>query len=145
MQKVKGFSVLEIIIAAVIIIILAILIVPKMIDLKTKSDENITKAGLGSLRSAIGMYYADNEGKYPSENIVNELLGKYLQEIPYVNCPKCHPKSNVILTKDLDKNKDTGTWGYKLDDSDDAADKRKGQIWINCTHTDSKGNIWNTL
>ena len=115
----------------------------KLSDMLRKSNEGATKGSLGALRSAIAMYYGDHEGNYPSADIVKELTenGKYINEIPYAYCPPHHGKSNNIITKDFDKNKDKGGWAYKADDEEDGTGKVKGQIWVNCSCTDSKGNV----
>jgi Type II secretory pathway, pseudopilin PulG len=147
MRGKNGFSVIEIIIALAVIIIIAIIAVPKFSNVLRKSGEGATKSGLGSLNSAIAMYYGDHEGNYPSADIVKELTenGKYIKEIPMAYCPPHHKKSNSIITGDFEKNQDTGGWAYKADDVEDGSGKIKGQIWVNCTHTDSKGNIWSQL
>lgn len=147
MQNKKGFSAIEIVIAVAVVLILAIIAVPKLSDVLRKSNEGATKGSLGALRSAIAMYYGDHEGNYPGADIVKELTenGKYINEIPYAYCPPYHGKSNTIITKDFDKNKDKGGWAYKVDDEEDGTGKVKGQIWVNCSHADSKGNIWSEL
>ena len=147
MQNKKGFSAIEIVIAIAVVLILSIIAIPKLSDMLRKSNEGATKARLGALRSAIAMYYGDHEGNYPSADIVKELTenGKYINEIPYAYCPPHHGKSNNIITKDFDKNKDKGGWAYKADDEEDGTGKVKGQIWVNCLCTDSKGNVWSEL
>ena len=149
-----GYGKIEFIVVIVIVAIMAIILttgVPSLgihsvHDIILKYKENDTKAALGSLRTAIAMYYADHDGNYPSANIVAELTQdrKYLDKIPSVHIGR-HPRSNNILVTDLDKDQDTGDWAYKVDDSTDSTGKVKGQIWINCTHKDSQGHVWNTL
>lgn len=147
MQNKKGFSAIEIVIAIAVVLILSIIAIPKLSDMLRKSNEGATKGSLGALRSAIAMYYGDHEGNYPSADIVKELTenDKYINEIPYAYCPPHHGKSNNIITKDFDKNKDKGGWAYKADDEEDGTGKVKGQIWVNCSCTDSKGNVWSEL
>jgi type II secretory pathway pseudopilin PulG len=147
MHKKNGFSSIELIIAIAVIVIFSIIAVPKFTDTLRKSNENATKTSLGALRSAIAMYYGDHEGEYPSEKIAQELTenGIYIKEIPAAYCPPYHGKSSAIITKDFEANKDSGHWAYKVEDADDGTGKVKGQIWILCTHTDSKGNVWSEL
>jgi len=146
-MKRNGFSAIEIVIAVAVVVIFALIAVPKLADVLRKSDEGATKGGLGALRSAIAMYYGDHEGNYPSADIVKELTenGKYIKEIPYAHCPPYHGKSKTVITSSFDENKDSGNWAYKADDSEDGTGKVKGQIWVLCTHKDSKGNVWNEL
>lgn len=147
MRRKNGFSAIEIVIALVVVVIIAIIAVPKFVSVLRKSDEGATKGSLGALRGAIAMYYGDHEGNYPSTDIVKELTenGKYIQEIPYAYCPPYHKKSNRIYTGDFDKNRDLCGWAYKADDADDGTGRVKGQVWVNCTHQDSKGNVWSEL
>ncbi len=152
MQKKNGFSAIEIVIAVAVVVLFAIIAVPKLADVLRKSNEGATKGGLGALRSAIAVYYGDHEGNYPGENIVEEITadGKYIKEIPVAYCPPYHPKSGkvIVLTgeNDADIPEDTGEWIYKaVENDDDGTGRVKGQIWINCSHVDSKGNIWSEL
>lgn len=143
----KGFSAVELAIALAVVIIVAVIAVPKFVNILRVSEEKATKEALGALRSAIAMYYGDHDGNYPGADIVKELTenGKYIKEIPFACCPPYHKKSNKIYTGDFDKNKDLCGWAYKPGDEDGAAGRVKGQIWINCSHKDSQGNIWSEL
>ncbi|HOI42492.1 MAG TPA: prepilin-type N-terminal cleavage/methylation domain-containing protein, partial [Elusimicrobiales bacterium] len=62
----KGFTLIELMIVVAIIGILAAIAIPKFADLINKSKEGATKGALSSVRSAINVYYGDNEGWYPS-------------------------------------------------------------------------------
>ena len=62
----KGFTLIELMIVVAIIGILAAIAIPKFADLINKSKEGATKAGLSSLRSALQVYYGDNEGRFPA-------------------------------------------------------------------------------
>ncbi|MCL1971768.1 MAG: hypothetical protein FWG57_02115 [Endomicrobia bacterium] len=141
------FNAIEIVIALAVVVIVAMIAVPKFTSILRKSDEGATKGSLGALRSAIAMYYGDNEGNYPSADIVKELTenGRYIQEIPFASCTPYHKKSNKVYVGDFEKNKDLGGWAYKADDDEDGTGRVKGQIWVNCTHQDSKGNVWSEL
>ncbi|MCL2390116.1 MAG: hypothetical protein FWD54_01175 [Endomicrobia bacterium] len=147
MDKKNRFSFTEIVIAAAVVVLLAVIAFPKMANTLRKSNENATKASLASLRSAIAMYYGDNEGNYPGTNIAEELTkdAKYIKEIPFASCPPYHAKSNKILIKGTEASNDTGEWIYKADDTEDNSGRVQGQIWINCSHKDSKGNVWSEL
>jgi hypothetical protein len=114
--------------------LLIFIIVNKCSKVLRQSKEIATKKGLSSLRSAIALYYADNNGNYPSSDISKELVEKgYIEKIPYVYLPH-HKESNQITIVNLDKNTDSEGWVYKVDDIPDSAGHTKGQIWINCSH-----------
>jgi type II secretory pathway pseudopilin PulG len=148
MKKSNAFSAIELLIAIAVIVILSIISVPKITSSLIKANENATKASLGALRTAIAMYYGDHDGEFPTSKIAQELTGengKYVKEIPAVYCPPYHKKSNIIITSGFEENKDSGYWAYKPEDADDGTGRVKGQIWILCTHRDSKGNLWSEL
>src|SRR6266446_2821109 len=63
----KGFTLIELMIVVAIIGILAAVAIPKFADLVTKSKEASVKGTLGSLRSALSIYYGDNDGNYPGQ------------------------------------------------------------------------------
>jgi general secretion pathway protein G len=127
---------IEIVAAVIVVGLLAFLTLPKCFHALEQSKEVATKKGLFSLRSALAMYYGDNNGRYPGSDIGKELVEKgYIEKIPYVYIPH-HKKSNQIITTNLDKNTDSGGWAYKVDDTPDSSGRTKGQIWINCSHGD---------
>jgi prepilin-type N-terminal cleavage/methylation domain-containing protein len=67
MKKVaKGFTLIELMIVVAIIGILAAIAIPKFADLVTKSKEASIKGSLGTIRSAVSIYYSDQEGVYPA-------------------------------------------------------------------------------
>ena len=61
-KKKKGFTLIELMIVVAIIGILAAIAIPKFADLIRKSNEGATKGNLGSVRSALSIYFADNDG-----------------------------------------------------------------------------------
>lgn len=141
MENKNKINVIEIIVAVLIILLLTLVFYPKFLDIIRKSNEATTRSNLAALRSAIAVYYGDNEGMFPSENIVEELTGedgKYIKYIPKVYCPPYHNPSDEITTKPTGN---SGKWAYQVEDS---ADRQAGEIWIDCDQKDSKGVVWNT-
>ena len=66
--KKTAFTLLELMIAVGIISLLAIVAIPEFTDLIGKSKEATTKGNLAILRTAVSVYYADNEGMWPQQN-----------------------------------------------------------------------------
>lgn len=123
----------------------------KFKELSVKSDEGATKGGLGSLRAATSIFYGDKEGEYPKT--LDELVGPvYIEKIPQAKTAD-HPASSAwtaygaeVCTgskeygQEIDpgKLKDTGGWGYVNDPQAPCY----GQVFVDCSHKDTKGKTW---
>ncbi|MFH2204138.1 MAG: prepilin-type N-terminal cleavage/methylation domain-containing protein [Elusimicrobiota bacterium] len=139
MLKNKGFTLIELMIVVAIIGILAAIAIPKFADLIRKSNEGNTKGNLGTLRSALSIYYGDQEGLYPNDPSALTTNGDYLDQFPTVKTPNYHPNTNAVAygATGADVN-DGGEWIYDNQPSTDLW----GRIFVNCTHTDTKGSQW---
>jgi type II secretory pathway pseudopilin PulG len=88
-------------IAASILAILAMIAIPKFADMVTRSKEAAILGHLGSIRSAISLYYAETEGLYPNPltppamvPLWAILVPRYLQTTPsHLRIPT-HPGGN---------------------------------------------------
>ena len=63
----SGLTILELMIVVSVIAILATIAIPKLGNMVRKANEAATQGKLGSLRAALSIYYADNEGEFPSD------------------------------------------------------------------------------
>jgi prepilin-type N-terminal cleavage/methylation domain-containing protein len=137
----RGFTLIELMIVVAIIGILAAIAVPKFADLIRKSTEGASKGNLGSIRSALSIYYGDMEGQYPSSISGLTVGGKYLAALPMSKAPNYHQDSALetggLLTVG-NAITDAGGWSY----NNVAGDSNAGSLAVNCTHTDTKGSIW---
>ena len=141
MSDKKKFNIMEIIIAVAIILVITLVVYPKFLDIIRKSNESASRANLSALRTAIAVYYGENEGHFPDENIVEQLLsedGKYIKYIPELYCPPYHNPTTEITTHPTG---DSGKWAYQVEDSQD---RQAGELWIDCNQKDSKGVVWST-
>ena len=139
MKNKKGFTLIELMIVVAIIGILAAIAIPKFASLIRKSNEGASKGNLGSIRGALSIYYGDLEGQYPSDMTSLTLSGKYLSQIPSAKAPNYHTDSSGVTTGAATSN-DAGGWLY----NNLTGDANLGTVWVNCTHTDTKGSIWTT-
>ena len=158
-KKSKGFTLIELMIVVAIIGILAAVAIPKFADLVTKSKEATCKANLGAVRSALSIYYSDNDGEYPTNVFVGLTSGsKYMPavgntpslgryEIPkhpannghtggvYANASAATSWTSVAVYPPVAT--DNSPLLYEVNTSSGA-----GEIWVNCTHQDTKGSTW---
>ena len=134
----KGFTLIELMIVVAIIGILAAIALPKMADLIRKSAEGTSKGNIGAIRSALSLYYGDNEGNYPADISSLTLSGKYLTAIPIAKTPDYHPDTSTRILAPIATANDSSGWIY----DNTASGINAGIVEINCTHTDTKGSVW---
>lgn len=72
-SKDNGFTLIELMLISAIIGILAVIAVPKFSNMLDRAREGAFKGNLGALRSALSVYYVDNEGQYPKYFSVNPV------------------------------------------------------------------------
>jgi prepilin-type N-terminal cleavage/methylation domain-containing protein len=139
----KGFTLIELMIVVAIIGILAAIAIPKFSQLITKGNEANTKGNLGSLRSALSIYYGDTEGQYPADDLTSlTSSSKYMTAIPVAKLPAVssyntgHADSAGVTQETTPG--DGGGWSY----DNTSTDNNWGRILVRCTHSDSRGNLW---
>ena len=134
-----GFTLIELMIVVAIIGILAAIAIPKFASLVTKSKEGATKGSLGSIRSALSIYYGDMEGLYPVGINPLTINAKYLSAIPLAKVPNYHQDTSLEVDGLAGAAvTDAGGWSYV----NNVTDANFGSLWVNCSHTDTKGTNW---
>ncbi len=135
----KGFTLIELMIVVAIIGILAAVAIPKFAELIRKSGEGASKGNLTALRGAVSIYYSEMEGQYPANLTSLTIAGKYIATIPVAKTPNYHADSSgiVLLTVSATPS-DAAGWYY----NDQTTNANVGAVVVNCTHTDTKGNLW---
>ncbi len=132
-----------------IIGVLASIAIPKFASLILKSKESSVKGKLGSIRSALSIYYSDTEGIFPGDNLNSLTAGaKYLEQIPRVEIPSQHPGSGIVDNNDtlgmaailISDNGQWKYWNWTMPPMSGSV--RQGSFWVGCTHLNTKGMIW---
>jgi prepilin-type N-terminal cleavage/methylation domain-containing protein len=144
-MKRKGFTLIELMLVVAIIGLLAAIALPKFANLVIKAKEASVKGKLGALRSAIAIYYSDNEGAYPLGSPGASLTtgGKYLDAIPSISIPTApfHRDEFMMVMGGspcdscFDGNHFTTSYSWILNNGN-------GLLFVSCTHTDSGGTTW---
>lgn len=138
----EGYTLLELMVVLSILSVLLLVAVPRLTAMVEKSKEGSTKGNLAIIRSALQVYYADNEGGYPEDSLESLGGGKYLTAMPRANIYNTFPhpaNSGVLRVSSLAALlPDTGGWAYVAD----RADPKWGAVLINCSHQDLSGYRW---
>ena len=135
----RAFTLIELMIVVAIIGILAAIAIPKFAALIRKSSEGASKGNLGSIRSALSIYYGDMEGQYPSDALASLTQNsKYLSAIPNAKTPSYHADTSTVYNYVLPTINDNGGWAF----DNTTTDPNLGYAWVNCVHTDTKGSYW---
>jgi prepilin-type N-terminal cleavage/methylation domain-containing protein len=135
LRSIQGFTLVELLIVIMIIGILGGILVPKVGSTIRKAQDGTTRGNLGELRSVISIYYANNDGRFPTDNL-DSLVPSYVASLPSVRSVGEHGDSNQVVTEIVLT--DTGKWSY----NNVVGEPGFGSIHIGCTHTDTLGNTW---
>lgn len=134
-----GFTLIELMIVVAIMSVLALIAIPRFAQLVDKSREAGTLGHLSHTRSAILLYYMENEQVYP-ENFGGLLQSdrKYIKGITDIRLYTGDHLDSLTVDDLLlpDSTGDSGNWSYVT------SGIRKGDFYIQCTHLNLKGDIW---
>jgi len=113
---------------------LAAIAVPRFADLMRKAKEGSTKGNLGVLRSCLKIYYAGNDGTFPTK--LADMIPKYIEKIPPARIGAYnHPERSGETATTNDASLTDG-WVYP-----NSTSSKFGQVWVNCTHLNTKQTI----
>lgn len=139
----KAFTLIEVMIVVAIVGVLAAIAVPQFAQSLRKSREATTKGNLGTLRSALAMYYASTEGAFPQDNLASLTADSmFLRSIPPKDTPPYHPEGNAVgVYADFSgMTAATEDWFY----IGNPLNNSYGVVVVNCVHSDLKGQVWST-
>jgi prepilin-type N-terminal cleavage/methylation domain-containing protein len=151
----RGFTLIELMIVVAIMGVLAAIAIPKFAEMVRKGKESATKGQLGAVRSAISIYYSDNEGMFPTvplgfdrTELIDTLTAnnKYLDRWVPLVVPKHH---RATFTIDQVAHSDFFAIDPICDGEFVYVAPRTAAAWgklaIECYHTDLKGSTWSTF
>jgi len=94
----KGFTLIELIVVIAVLGVLATLIIPKVVGVKSDAETKAMEANEKIIKNALERYYLEHE-TYPDE--LEDLEGGYLDEIPddYVYQQKDNGKDYSLTPK----------------------------------------------
>jgi len=117
--------------------VLAAIAIPRFAQMLEKSREGATKGNLGSIESAMSIYYGDHQGQWPA-NLEKDLVPKYLAAIPPVKATGAFvaggksPVGNSVTPVVRGQAPTTSGSGWLYDSA-------LGKVYVNSTVKDSKG------
>jgi prepilin-type N-terminal cleavage/methylation domain-containing protein len=83
-----GFTLIELMIVVAIGGILAGIAIPKFAGMVARSQAAQTKGNMGAVRSALSIYYSENQGVYPANIYALTTGSKYITSIPPALLPE---------------------------------------------------------
>lgn len=139
---------MELLIVVSVLAILASVALPRYANAIRRAQEGGLKGNLGALRSALSLYYGDNQGIFPAcavganSTVFNtELAPKYIGSVPTVKSGLHPPVNTVYCDYSMVPGliHDGQGWYY---DGAAPADSYNGGVWVACDHTDTSGGFW---
>ena len=136
--RTKKIKTLEVALYVAIVGTLIVLFMRPTLRIFTKSRETVILENLGIIRSALALYYTNNQ-RFPTDDLACLTAdAQYLEGIPTLKTHYTHSHSNHVIASTVIK--DFGRWYYDNDPRSPAW----GSIHIGCTHKDSKRTVWST-
>jgi len=148
-MKRRGFTLVELAIVIAILGILAMYAIPKYQGMVEEARTAQAKAQLGTVRSALAIYYAKNSGKFPSLTDVQNGTIFAEGSVPYVEATdasgnvlkKNSVNDSVTLNNDgvvsSGEVSDKGGWVYDV-----KTDLTQADVRINAKGTGVDGKHW---
>jgi len=135
----RGFTLIELVIVIAILGILALYAVPKYQGLIEEARSSEARAQLGTVRSAMGIYYAKNHGVYPATLDGTIFAEDAVPEVEVTLSSGAVDRHNTVTTAGTQDGTiaaaeitDVGGWMYDVSTAKDKADVR-----INSKGTDT--------
>ena len=153
----NGFTLIELMLVVCVLSLLALVALPKFGDSLVRAKEAAIKGQLSTFRSAISIYYSDNEGVFPTDPFY-DLTAKYLRRLPHISMPPVPAQGNpghVYHNYQHSMVQPDSANGGAIDDPVDHgwdnfhwyyydSGPMQGTIVVMCTHNSSMGKVWSS-
>ncbi|MBL0351064.1 MAG: type II secretion system protein [Elusimicrobia bacterium] len=168
-MKKNGFTLIELMLVVAIIALLAAIALPQFANLIEKSREASNRGNMGTVRSALEIYYVDNDGIYPRYAMGPTCWGNGTLELQgkYVDLDKIHFRSPGYIHSPSLTLPGTAIIGFGNFGPTPVLDPITPDLWLPqydyyatgpigcgpvplarvgfyCTHTDLSGRTWST-
>lgn len=136
----------EILVSVVVYCALAVMIavaLPAFHGLLRVSSEGRAKGDLGGFRLGVAAYRAAHNGAPPPDldTVLPSVGMKRMPELWPWGSGSPHPNTREVISLASRVPTDSGRWAYVISRS--SAEDDQG-VFIDCTHTDTKGNSWSS-
>lgn len=136
----RGFTLVELMLVVAIMGVLSSIGVANVGPMIRRSQEARTLGNLALLRATIALYFTDNEGHFPVDDLTS-LKPKFIVKIPLKMTTSYHPEGNSVTGgAAADMTDSRGDWFY----FNDASEPEFGKVIVNCIHRNLKGIVWST-
>ncbi len=134
-----GFTLVELMFTVAIIGILALIAMVNYNGSTRKAAEALTKGNLGAIRSALSIYYGNNDGIYPVDDLTSITRGNgNLSTVPITRIMPYHLDMTLVTSETSPT--ETGGWSY----NNSSNDPSWGLVAVGCLHQDSRGQVWSS-
>ncbi len=131
----KGFTLVELAIVIAILGILAVVAIPKYQGMVEEARSAEARAQLGTVRSAIAIYYAKNQGKFPTTISADLFADGNIAGVDIGSGPVSAVAVVTAIPSPVTGT--TGGWLYQYNATPAAGD---GRVVINSSATDPAAN-----
>lgn len=136
MNNEEGFTLIELMIVIAVLGILAGIAIPRLGGVKNKAEDAKINSAAAAIRSAMEMYYAENDS-YPASNEIDDYEDLQGTVDDYVTLPDLTDSSGNDLVSSLTYNSDSDQYLLEITSSATSSDYYIGDAGFGDATTDA--------